>query len=168
MKPTIQKAINEQINAEIYSAYLYLAMAAYLESENLPGFASWMKIQAQEEMTHAMKFYSFAYDRDGSVELEAIKKPQTKFNSALHIAEETLKHEQEVTKLIHNLHELAVKEKDYAFESLLKWFIDEQVEEENNSKNLIDQLKLAGDTGPGLFMFDKELGARKFVDETAE
>lgn len=166
MNKKINKAINNQINAEIYSAYLYLAMAAYFDDKNLPGFANWMKMQSQEEMTHAMKFYRFVYERGGIVELHAIDKPPVVFKSPLDVAKEVLAHEQKVTGLINGLYELATKEKDYAFQSILKWFIDEQVEEEGNASDLIEKVKLAGEKGPGLFMLDKELAARTFVDET--
>ncbi len=167
MKANVQKAINGQINAEIYSAYLYLSMAAYFDGQDLPGFANWMKMQAQEEMSHAMKFYDFVYDRGGSVEMSAIAQPPVKFKSPLLVVEQVLEHEKEVTELINNLYELAQKEKDYAFESLLKWYIDEQVEEESSAGQLIDKLKLAGDKGPGLFMLDKELGGRTFTPPAA-
>jgi ferritin len=166
MNKKVENAINKQINAEIYSAYLYLAMAAYFDGEGLEGFSNWMKIQAQEEMTHAMKFYRWVFERGGKVELDAIDKPNGEYGSSLEVFEEVLKHEQEVTSLINNLYELAVEEKDYAFQSMLKWFIDEQVEEEGNAQQIIDKVKLAGDKGPGLLMLDQELGSRTFVDET--
>ena len=166
MNKKVEDAINKQINAEIYSAYLYLAMAAYFDGEGLEGFSNWMKIQAQEEMTHAMKFYRYVFERGGKVVMDAIEKPNGEYGSSLEVFEEVLKHEQLVTSLINGLYELAVDEKDYAFQSMLKWFIDEQVEEEGNAQQIIDQVKLAGEKGPGLFMFDKELGARTFVDET--
>lgn len=168
MNKKIEKAINEQINAEMYSAYLYLAMAAYFDGQTLSGFANWMKVQAKEEMTHAMKFYHFVYERGGAVTLEAIDKPPANFKSALDIAEQVLKHEQKVTGMINGLYELAVKEKDYAFQSFLKWFIDEQVEEEASASELIDKVKLAGDNGHGLYLLDKELAGRKFKDGTDE
>jgi ferritin len=168
MNKKVEDAINKQINAEIYSAYLYLAMAAYFDGEGLEGFSNWMKIQAQEEMTHAMKFYRYVFERGGKVVMDAIEKPNGEYGSSLEVFEEVLKHEQLVTSLINGLYELAVDEKDYAFQSMLKWFIDEQVEEEGNAQQIIDQVKLAGEKGPGLFMLDKELGARTFVDETQE
>lgn len=161
MKSTIQKAINEQINAELYSAYLYLSMAAYLDKISLSGFSHWMKMQANEEVSHAMKFYHFVYERGGSVHLKAIDQPPADFKSPLNLASHVLEHEKKVTGLIHKLYELAQAEKDYAFESLLKWFIDEQVEEEDNATHLVEKIKLAGEKGPGLFMFDKELGKRE-------
>jgi ferritin len=156
----IEKAINEQINAELYSSYLYLGMAAYFDGINLSGFAHWMKAQAKEEISHAMKFYDFIYARGGKVELGAIEKPSSDFSGALDIAERTLAHEQKVTGMINKLYELALGERDYAFQSLLKWFIDEQVEEEESATKLIERVKLVGEKGPNLLMLDKELGAR--------
>jgi ferritin len=162
MNPAIEKAINGQINAEFYSAYLYLSMAAYFDSQNLSGFANWMKVQAQEEQTHAMKFYDFVFSRGGKVELFQIDKPESDFKSPLDVAEKTLAHEKKVTSLINGLYELALAEKDYPFQSLLKWYIDEQVEEEENATKLVDMIKLVGDKGPNIIMLDKELAGRKF------
>lgn len=168
MKSTIEKAINEQINAEFYSAYLYLSMAAYFDSINLPGFANWMKVQYDEEFFHTMKFYNYVYERGGKVTMNAVSCPPTKFTSPLNAFEETLKHEKHVTELIHKLFELALKEKDYAFQSFLKWYIDEQVEEENNAHTIIEKLKLVGDKGEGIYILDKELGTRTFVAPATE
>ena len=162
MNKKIEKAINEQINAELYSAYMYLSMAAYFDGLGLTGFANWMKVQFEEEQFHAMKFYEFVYERGGDITLKAIDQPPVKFKSPLQAFQETLKHEKLVTSLINKLYELATKEKDYAFQSFLKWYIDEQVEEEANATEMIDKIKLAGEKGPGLFMLDKELAARKF------
>jgi len=162
MNDKIQDAINEQINAEMHSGYIYLSMAAYLDAEGLTGFANWMKVQAQEEMAHAMKFYNYVYERNGKVILKPIAEVPTEFNSPLQIAEMVLEHEQKVTGLINDLYTLAKEEKDYAFESFLKWYIDEQVEEESSANAMIDKIKLAGSDGPGVFMLDKELGARVF------
>lgn len=162
MNNKIQDAINEQINAEIFSGYLYLSMAAHFDAEGLPGFANWMKAQAQEEMAHAMKFYSYINERGGQVILKKIDQPETKFDSPLHIFEMALGHEKKVTGLINKLYELAAKEKDYAFQSFLTWYIDEQVEEEATASEMIDKIKLAGEKGPGLFMLDKELGTRAY------
>lgn len=161
MNQSIQVAINSQINAEIESAHIYLSMAAYLDSIALPGCASWMKIQHSEEMEHAMKFYDFLYDRGGKAELQSIAAPQANFDSVLAVFEKALENEKKVTKLIHDLYELAKQEKDYAFESFLKWFIDEQVEEEASATEVIDKIKMIGDHGPALIMLDKELGQRK-------
>lgn len=160
MNTSIQKAINDQINAELYSAYLYLAMSAYFEAKNLKGFAAWMKVQSKEEVAHAMKFYEYVIERGGSVELSAIEKPPVSFDSPMAVLKETLEHEKLVTSLIHKLFELGAAEKDYAFQSFLKWYIDEQVEEEASAQDLIDRLSLAGKEGPGLYMLDKELGGR--------
>ena len=160
MNKKIETAINNQINAEIYSAYLYLAMAAYFDSVSLPGFAHWMKTQFEEEMAHAMKFYDYVYSNNGTVQMKAIAAPPVKFKSPLDVFKFTLSHEKTVTKLINNLFELAITEKDYASESFLKWFIDEQVEEENTASEIIDKINLAGEKGPGMFFLDKELRSR--------
>ncbi len=160
MNKKIQDAINKQINAELYSSYLYLSMAAYLDNLDLTGFAHWMKMQAQEEVEHAMKFYHYLFERGGTVKLDAIAKPSANFTSPLDIAKKTLAHEKKVTDLINKLYELGLKEKNYAFQSFLKWFIDEQVEEESSAITLIDKIKLAGREGPGLYLLDKELAGR--------
>jgi len=163
MNKRIQTAINNQINAEIASAYLYLSIATYFDSISLVGFANWMKIQYQEEMFHTMKFYDYVYERGGKVELESIKLEKIKFQEPIEAFEYTLMHEQKVTKLINDLYELALNEKDYAFQSFLQWYIDEQVEEEGNVSTVIDRIKLAGKEGPGLFMLDKEMESRAFT-----
>ncbi len=160
MNSKVEKAISRQINAELYSSYMYLSMAAWLDGKGLTGFANWMKLQAKEEVEHAMKFYHYIYERGGEVEMEAIAKPPVSFKSPLSIAEETLKHEKKVTGLINDLYELALKEKDYASQSFLTWYIDEQVEEEASAMELIDKIKLAGDKGHGMYLLDKELSAR--------
>ncbi len=166
MNKKIEKAINKQIQAEFYSAYMYLAMAAYCEAEDYLGAANWMKIQAQEEVTHAMKFYDFVNQVGGKVELFSIEAPPKAYGSLLNMFEEGLKHEKLVTKLIHDLYELAHKEKDYAFESFLKWYVDEQVEEEANATEIIAKIKSVGSSKEGLFLIDQELAKRTFVDET--
>ncbi len=163
MNQTIQNAINDQINKEIYSAYLYLSMAAYFDKQSLTGFSNWMKIQNQEEMFHAMKFYDYLCERNGTVELQAIQAPTINFESPLKVFEETLEHEKIVTKSINDLYELAIKEKDYAFQSFLQWYIDEQVEEESSASEIIDKINLAGTEWPGLFMLDKEMSGRVFT-----
>ena len=156
----LEKAINDQVHFEIYSSYLYLGMSAYFSAESFSGFANWMKVQAQEEMTHAMKFYHYVYERGGIVELSAIAKPPAKFKSPLDVAEQVFAHEQKVTELINGLYELALKEKDYASQSFLKWFIDEQVEEEGSAQELVDKINLVGDKSHMLYMLDKELASR--------
>ncbi len=156
----MEKAFNDQINAELYSEYLYLAMSAYCETIDLPGFAAWMKQQAAEERIHAMRFYDFVFDRDGRVELEAIAKPQAEYISILDMFENVLKHEQHVTKLIHDLYALALKENDYAAQVELQWFIAEQVEEEKAAKDIIQQLKWVGDKSTAIYMLDQTMGQR--------
>jgi ferritin len=157
----LQDAINEQINAELFSAYLYLSMSAHFETQNLSGFANWTRVQYQEETGHAMKLYKYVFDRGGAVTLKAIAQPATKFKTPLDIFKEILKHEQKVTSLINKLYELAVKEKDYAAQIFLQWFINEQVEEEKNATDIINMLEMIGDSPVSLIMADRQLGARK-------
>ena len=157
----LQDAINEQINAELFSAYLYLSMSAHFETQNLSGFANWTRVQYQEETGHAMKLYKYVFDRSGAVTLKAIAQPATKFKTPLDIFKEILKHEQKVTSLINKLYELAVKEKDYAAQIFLQWFISEQVEEEKNATDIINMLEMIGDSPVSLIMADRQLGARK-------
>ena len=160
MKQEVQKAINSQIKAELQSAYIYLAMSARMETFNLPGMATWLKIQWEEELMHAMKFYDFLIQRDALVELLPLDKPDVDFDSALSCFRQVLEHEQLITGKINKLYDLSVTESDYPLQSLLQWFIDEQVEEEDNVRAAIDSLKLVGDSGPGLFMLDREMGSR--------
>src|SRR5262245_14120076 len=160
LNKTIQSAINDQIKHEFYSAYLYLAMSAYCETINLPGFAHWMRVQYQEELTHALKFFDFVNDREGSVELQALDQPPSEFQSPLDIFQQSLEHERKISGLIHRLYELAVKEKDYPTQALLQWFITEQVEEEKNASQVVEQLKMIGNDGGALLLLDRELGAR--------
>jgi len=159
----IQASFNEQLNAELYSSYLYLSMSAYFETINLLGFANWMRCQAQEELVHAMKFYNFICERGGAVKLAAIDCPPTAWQSPLHAFEEAYRHEQKVTSLINDLVDLALKEKDHASNNFLQWFVAEQVEEEASADKVIQSLKLAGDQGGGLFMIDRELAQRVFT-----
>jgi len=156
------KALNAQLNFELYSAYIYLAMSAHADSIGLKGFANWFNAQYQEEMMHATKFFNYIMDRS-VVELEAIEKPRKEYKDALEMFEETLKHEQEVTARINDLASLAIDEKDHATNTFLQWFINEQVEEESTVKEIIDKLKLAGGTGSGLFMINSELNTRVFT-----
>jgi ferritin len=159
----MQEAINSQINAEIYSSYLYLSMSAYFESINLSGFASWMRAQAQEEMVHAMKFYDYVNERGGRVILGPIEAPPSEWESAVSVFDATYKHEQKVTGLINDLVDLAIEEKDHATNNLLQWFVSEQVEEEASASGVLNKAKLTGDAPGGLFMLDQELGARVFT-----
>ncbi len=163
IKENIQKAINRQINREIYSAYLYLAMQSYFDSVNLKGFANWMKIQVQEELSHAMKMYDYLFQRGGKVILQTIETPPAEWDSPLDVFEKTYEHEQAVTSLINDLVELADSEKDHATYNMLQWFVSEQVEEEDNVSNLIEKIKLMKDAPGGLFMLDKEFEARVFT-----
>lgn len=156
----MQNAINEQIKDELYSAYLYLSMAAYFEATGLPGFARWMRVQSQEEVDHAMKFFDFVNERGGRVELHAIEQPTVEFESPLAVFEATYEHEQMVTGLIHNLYALAKEENDYATQVMLHWFIDEQVEEEATASQIVDILERIGDKDQGLIMLDRELARR--------
>lgn len=157
----MQDAMNEQINKELFSSYLYLSMAAWFEDRNLPGFASWLRLQADEEREHAMKFYDFILERGGRVRLKAIEAPKTDWNSNLEVAEEVAAHEAKVTASIHSLYELALKEKDYPAQVMLQWFITEQVEEEKNAAEIVADLKLIEERGTAVLMLDHRLAKRK-------
>ncbi|MBI5389185.1 ferritin [Candidatus Woesearchaeota archaeon] len=157
----INDAINRQINAELHSAYIYLSMAAYFGEQNLDGFESWMKLQSEEEIKHAMKLYAFLIDRQGSVVLADIKAPPATWKSAEQIFETAYKHEQHVTQLIHNLLAQARKDNDFATEQMLQWFVKEQVEEEQSAEHAFTRIKLVKGDGAGLLILDKELGKRK-------
>ncbi len=160
LNPKIQDAFNKQINAELFSAYLYLSMSAYCESQSLEGMASWMRFQAQEEMGHAMKFFNFLNDRDGRVTLTGIEGPKTEWNSAREVFADAYAHEQKITGLINDLSNLATAEKDHASHNFLEWFVAEQVEEENTVRTIVDQLKMAGENGVGQLILDERLGQR--------
>ena len=157
----VEKAINDQIKNELYSAYLYLSMSAYLESANLPGMARWMRLQSDEEMSHAMKFFDYVYDRGGRVVLQAIDQPPAEFGSPLDVFEKALAHEKKVTGMINQIYDLAVKENDYPSQIELQWFITEQVEEEKSAGDIVELLKVIGDHGPSIIMVDTQLGARQ-------
>ena len=163
LKERIQEALNEQLNAELYSSYLYLSMSAYFETVDLPGFASWMRVQAMEELTHAMKFYKFINERGGRVLLKEIKAPPVEWDSPIAAFRQAYEHEQYVTSLINKLVDLAMEEKDHATYNFLQWFVNEQVEEEDSANSVVQKLKLVGERGGGLFMLDKELGQRVFT-----
>jgi len=154
------KALNDQINAELNSAYLYSAMQAYFLSINLEGFAHWMNVQTQEEKTHADKFYNFINERNARIELEAIPKPQKDWKSVLDAFEAAYKHEQYITGRINKLMEQAKAENDYATESLLKWFVDEQVEEEASTLKVVETLKMIKESAGGLVMLDHQMAKR--------
>lgn len=156
----LEDALNAQINAELWSSYLYLSMSAYFAADGKAGFANWFRIQASEEKDHAMKLFDFIVSRNGRVDLQPIKEVKKTWDNPLEVFEASLKHEQHVTALINNLVALARDEKDYATESMLQWFVDEQVEEEETVNGYIDSLKMIGDNGFGIYMLDKELQAR--------
>lgn len=164
----MQDALNAQINAELFSSYLYLSMAAYFYEENFHGFANWMRIQEQEERIHATKFYDYIVSRDGRVRLLPIESPQVEWASPLAAFEDSYKHEQKVTGLIHKLVDLALSEGDHATHSFLKWFVDEQVEEEASVDAAVQDLRRAGDSAQILFMLDRELGGRTLGAEAEE
>ncbi len=158
----MQNAMNEQINAELASGYIYLAMAAYFESETLMGFANWMRVQAQEELNHAMKFYDFIVERGGRVTLTPIGIEKTEWESPLEAFEDAYAHEKKISALIEDLAALAAEEKDYMSRAgILDWFLDEQIEEEEQTLTIVDYLKLVGDSVNGLMQIDAKLGQRE-------
>ncbi len=156
----MQAALNEQINKELYSSYLYLSMAAFFEYKNLPGFAKWMHVQADEERGHGMKFYQHLVERGGQVMLEAISAPANEWKSSLEAFQQVQAHEAAVTASINKLYELALQEKDYPAQVLLQWFITEQVEEEKNAAAIVQQLELIDSKGTAVLMLDHQLGKR--------
>lgn len=160
MNSKIESAFNEQLNAELFSSYLYLSMAAYFEAHNFKGMAHWMRMQANEEHMHAMKFFNFINECSGRVTLTKIKDPKTEWNSPLDVFVDTCAHEREVTNLINDLVDLAIKEKNHAANTFLQWFVTEQIEEEATAQEIRDKLKLVGDSPVALFMIDQELGQR--------
>ena len=162
----MQEEMNEQIKYELYSAYLYLSMSAYFHSKGLDGMAQWMRAQAQEEVTHAAKFFDHVNSRGGRVELRAIDQPETDWASPLAVFRQTLEHEEFVTSRIDQLVKVAEEESDRAAGVMLQWFVTEQVEEEANASKVVQTLELIGDSGNGLLMLDRELGARTFVMPT--
>lgn len=163
MNKRVYEILNEQVNREFFSAYLYLSMSAYFSDLGLSGFANWMRIQAQEEQSHAMLVYDFILDRGEKVELKAIEKPESNWECPLCVMEEVLKHEMYITKSINDIMAVAEEEKDRATMSYMNWFVDEQVEEEANAQDIIAKLKLIGDDKSALFMMDKDLASRVFT-----
>jgi ferritin len=162
------KALNEQVNKEMYSAYLYLSMSAHCTNVGLNGFANWFMVQYQEETFHAMKIYNYINEQGEKVVLQAIEKPPSDFGTPLEMFQATLKHEQFITKSIHDLVTLALEEKDYATQIFLQWFVTEQIEEESNDNEIISKLKLIGDNTSSLFVLDKELSVRVFTPPAVE
>jgi ferritin len=160
LKEKVQVALNHQINSELYSWYLYLSMSAYFENENWSGFAKWMKVQAEEEYTHAMKFFDYVLQTGGKINLTQITAPKANWNSVLDVFQDTLSHEQEVTKSIYNIVELSAAEKDHATSIFLQWFVNEQVEEESTVEKILAKIKMGGDNKNALIFLDRELGMR--------
>lgn len=163
LKQRVADAINAQINAEFYSAYLYLSMSAYFQSQGLPGFANWMRVQFEEEQFHALRFYDYVNERGGRVYLKTFETPKHEWSSIVEVFEDVLKHELHVTDMINNLVDIAIEEKDHASNSFFKWFVDEQVEEEANVEQILSQLKLIDGKGDGILLLDRELATRVFV-----
>lgn len=156
----LENALNDQLNSELYSAHLYLSMASYFETENLNGFAHWMREQHKEEVSHAMRLFDYINDRNGRVVVQAIEQPPIEFESVLSAMEMTLEHEREVTRMIEDLYREAQSQKDYATHVLLEWFIEEQVEEEKSAVEIVEHLKLIGDDGTGLLILDGRMAER--------
>ncbi|HUU29625.1 MAG TPA: ferritin [archaeon] len=157
----VHKALNDQVNAELYAAYLYFSMSNWCKSQNLDGFAQWLQVQAQEEVGHALKIYGYLHDKNATVELLKIDAPPKEWKSPLAAFEDAYKHEQKVTGMINNIVNLAVEDKDHATNVFLHWFVEEQVEEEASTLEVVDKLKLIADHPGGVYMLDHELGARK-------
>ena len=156
----MQDAINRQINKELFSSYLYLSMVAYFEDKNLPGVAHWLRLQADEEKEHAMKFFDYLLERGARVKLTALETPKFEWSSNLEAFKEVLAHEQMITASINELYGLALEEKDYPSQILLQWFVTEQVEEEASASEVLAQLEMIEDKGTAVLMLDKELGKR--------
>jgi len=167
IKKAVEKALNEQINAEFHSAYLYLSMSAYFHSVGLAGYANWMRIQYQEELAHATRFFDYLNERGGRVALAPIPEVQVEFSGTVNVFEQTLIHEQLVTSLINKLMDIAILENDHATKSFLQWFVDEQVEEEANVEQILNNLSLIKGEGQGVLMMDREMQSRVFVDPFA-
>ncbi len=165
MNKTIEGALNEQVMNEFHSAFVYLSMEAYCEAINLPGFATWLRLQYEEETAHALRLFNFVHDRGGRVKLGGMPAPPTDFSSPLKVFQEVLAHEKKVTKMINELYALAVKENDYPTQVEMQWFITEQVEEEKSADDIVQRLKLAGDDKTALLMIDRELGSRSSAGE---
>jgi len=160
MKKKTSDELNKQMNLEFESAYIYLSMAAWAEEQALPGMAAWLKKQSQEEVEHGMKIFTYLNDRDGAVALAAIPQPKKKWSTALQVFEDALMHEQKVTKSILDVQSKVSQDGDKAAELFLNWYVDEQVEEEAQTRDIIDKLKRVSNAPAGLYMVDKELGQR--------
>ena len=156
----MEESLNKQVNAELYSSYLYLSMSAYFSEINLSGCAHWMRLQAQEELSHALKLYDYINERGGRPVLESIEAPRSSWGSPTEVFENVLSHEQKVTGLINDLVDLAIQQKDHATNNFLQWFVSEQVEEEASANEVLQRIRMTGNDGGGLFMLDQELGKR--------
>ncbi len=165
MNEAVEKALNDQINEELSSYYIYLSMQAYFESESLDGFATWMELQAREEVEHGMRIFRFLNDRGGRVKLQAIEEPKQDWDSPLEAFEDAYEHEQYITGTINDLVDLAEKHDDKATLNMLDWFVEEQVEEEATTEAIVEKLKMVGDSGAGLLALDKSLAGRSVTDE---
>lgn len=163
LKDTLQQAINKQINEETYSAYLYYSMSAFFESRDLKGMANWMRIQAQEELFHVNKFFTYVHDREGRISLQPVAGPPLEWANPLEVFKAAHDHECKISRLINDLVDLSMKESDHATANFLQWFVGEQVEEEASAAEIVGQLKLVGDSGYALLMLDRELGQRVFT-----
>jgi ferritin len=168
LKPNIESALNDQMNKEFWSAYIYLAIVGYFENKSLPGMAEWMRVQYDEEVIHARKFFEYIIERGGTPKISSWETPRHEFSSPLEVFEYTLEHEQLVTSSINDLYSIAESEKDTATKIFLQWFVEEQVEEEDNVSSILGTLELLGDSGHGIFLFDRELGQRTLPATPAE
>ena len=167
ISPSVEQAFNKQCNLEMYSSYLYLSMSAYMENKGMRGMAAWFKARSDEETLHARKFYDFIHERGGKNTLEAIDRPQTDWDSYLDVFQAAYEHECLISKAINDLSTFSTKENDNAAAIFLQWFITEQIEEEATALEAVDQLKLIGDNGMGLFLFDREIGGKAAADAAA-
>ncbi|NJP05202.1 MAG: ferritin [Chloroflexaceae bacterium] len=157
----VHQALNEQIAYEFHASFVYLSMAAYFDTQNLPGFARWMRVQSEEEMKHAMKFFDFILDRNAKVSLQALPQPPVDFASAEEVFQKALEHEQKVTGLINRIYQMAVEDNDYPTQVMLHWFIEEQVEEEKNVGQVLETVKMAENRAWSLLILDRQMGQRE-------
>ena len=157
LKKTVLKALNDQINAELYSAYLYLGMSAWCEDRNLPGFAAWMRKQFEEEQKHALKIFDYVLEQNEAVQLAAIEQPPAAYKTLQEVWEKTYAHEQHVTSLIHKVYALAEREQDYATKGLMQWYVSEQVEEEQQASAILEQVKMVGTNSSAIFFLDRHV-----------
>ncbi|WP_372714623.1 ferritin [Ilyobacter sp.] len=168
MNKRVEDALNEQVNKEFYSAYLYLSMNAYFSEKNLNGFANFMRVQYQEEISHGMKIFDYIMERGGRAKLRPIDEVKLEWKDVIEVFEETCDHEKFITDSINSIVDISYEERDHATTNMLQWFVKEQVEEEATAQGLLEQLKMIEGKGAGLFMIDRELMARTFVDATQE